>query len=43
MSSQTISEIALELGFQNPFYFTLRFKKQAGESPRAFRQRVTRK
>ena len=41
MSRQTIGEIALELGFSNPFYFTLRFKKQTGESPRAFRQRIT--
>jgi len=41
MSRQTISEIALELGFSNPFYFTLRFKKATGESPRAFRQRIT--
>ena len=39
LSSQTIAEIADELGFANPFYFTLRFKKQTGESPRAFRQR----
>lgn len=43
MSRQTISEIARELGFENPFYFTLRFKKHTGESPRAFRQRTTRK
>jgi AraC family transcriptional regulator of arabinose operon len=43
MSRQTIAEIATELGFMNPFYFTLRFKKFTGESPRAFRQRVTRK
>jgi len=43
LSRQTIGEIALELGFVSPFYFTLRFKKQTGESPRAFRQRVTRK
>jgi AraC family transcriptional regulator of arabinose operon len=41
MSRQTISEISSELGFSNPFYFTLRFKKQMGESPRAFRQRIT--
>jgi len=39
MSRQTIAEIALDLGFNNPFYFTLRFKKHTGESPRAFRQR----
>jgi AraC family transcriptional regulator of arabinose operon len=43
LSRQTIGEIALELGFANPFYFTLRFKKQTGESPRAFRQRTIRK
>jgi len=40
MSRQTIGEIALSLGFANPFYFTLRFKKLMGESPRAFRQRM---
>jgi AraC family transcriptional regulator of arabinose operon len=43
LSRQTIGEIALELGFANPFYFSLRFKKQTGESPRAFRQRTIRK
>jgi AraC family transcriptional regulator of arabinose operon len=42
-SRQTIGEVALELGFANPFYFSLRFKKHTGESPRAFRQRVIRK
>jgi AraC family transcriptional regulator of arabinose operon len=43
MSRQTIGEIAQDLGFANPFYFTLRFKKHAGESPSAFRRRTTRK
>jgi AraC family transcriptional regulator of arabinose operon len=43
MSRQTIGEVAMELGFANPFYFTLRFKKHAGESPRAFRQRTTQR
>ena len=42
LSRQTIGEIALELGFANPFYFTLRFKKHMGENPRAYRQRTTR-
>ena len=43
LSRQTIGEIAEELGFASPFYFTLRFKKETGESPRAFRQRSTGK
>jgi AraC family transcriptional regulator of arabinose operon len=43
LSRQTIGEIADELGFANPFYFTLRFKKQTGESPRAFRLRTMRR
>jgi AraC family transcriptional regulator of arabinose operon len=43
MSRQTIAEIALELGFNNPFYFSLRFKKFVGENPRAFRQRMMTK
>jgi AraC family transcriptional regulator of arabinose operon len=43
LSRQTIAEIADELGFANPFYFTLRFKKQTGQSPRAFRFRTMRR
>lgn len=39
MTSQSIKEIAAEVGFDNPFYFTLRFKKKTGLSPRAYRQR----
>lgn len=42
LSRRTIAEIALETGFQNPFYFTLRFKKAIGESPRDYRKRITR-
>lgn len=40
MSRQSIGEIAQELGFENPFYFTLRFKKHTGESPNGYRQRM---
>jgi AraC family transcriptional regulator of arabinose operon len=40
MSRSTIGEIALETGFASPFYFSLRFKKEMGESPRAYRRRV---
>jgi len=39
LSSLTIGEISRSLGFENPFYFSLRFKKHTGESPRAFRRR----
>jgi len=38
-SKQPVSEIALELGFENPFYFSLRFKKWVGASPREYRKR----
>ena len=40
-SRHTIAQIAIELGFNNPFYFTLRFKKETGENPRAYRLRTT--
>ena len=43
MSRLSIAEIANDLGFENPFYFTLRFKKHTGESPTAFRKRVVRR
>ncbi len=33
----SIGEIAGQLGYENPFYFTLRFKRRTGLSPRAFR------
>ena len=42
-SRHSIGEIAIMLGFANPFYFTLRFKKQMGVSPRVFRQRAIEK
>jgi len=34
-----IKQIAAEVGFANPFYFTLRFKAATGQSPRAYRRR----
>jgi AraC family transcriptional regulator of arabinose operon len=33
----TIQAIAWEVGYEDPFYFTQRFKKQTGLSPRAYR------
>ena len=36
-SGQTIQEIAFELGFEDPFYFSKVFKKVTGQAPKAFR------
>src|SRR5581483_1202342 len=36
-TQSTIAEIAEQVGFKNPFYFTLRFKRQTGHSPRDYR------
>jgi AraC family transcriptional regulator of arabinose operon len=42
LTPHTVQAIAAEVGFNSPFYFTLRFKRQTGLSPRAYRRRVTR-
>lgn len=34
----SVGEVSRAVGFENQFYFALRFKKAAGISPRAFRQ-----
>jgi AraC family transcriptional regulator of arabinose operon len=39
LTGRTVAAIAEEVGFENPFYFTLRFKKQTGYSPREWRHR----
>ena len=39
LTNRTIQTIAYDMGFENPFYFTLRFKKYTGISPREFRQK----
>lgn len=36
-TNRAISEIAYDVGYESPFYFTLRFKKHTGQSPRAYR------
>ncbi|MEI8195276.1 MAG: helix-turn-helix domain-containing protein [Phycisphaerae bacterium] len=40
LSSHSIKQIAHEVGFANPFYFTLRFKRHTGLSPRAYREKL---
>ncbi len=40
VSPATISEIAYEVGFENPFYFSRRFKLRTGFSPREHRKQL---
>ena len=40
VSSLSVKQIASEVGFENPFYFTLRFKKSSGVSPTEYRKRL---
>jgi AraC family transcriptional regulator of arabinose operon len=37
-TSMPIGQIARQVGYESPFYFSLRFKKRTGSSPRAYRQ-----
>lgn len=39
-TQEPIRLIAQQVGFENPFYFTLRFKKHQGIGPRLWRQRL---
>jgi AraC family transcriptional regulator, arabinose operon regulatory protein len=41
LTPRTIQTIAYDLGFENPFYFTLRFKRYTGLTPTAYRRRYT--
>jgi AraC family transcriptional regulator of arabinose operon len=38
LSGRNIGDIAAEVGFDNPFYFTLRFKRLTGLAPREYRK-----
>ena len=38
-TQEPVAVVARSVGFDNPFYFTLRFKRHSGDSPRAWRQR----
>ncbi|MCA1596514.1 MAG: arabinose operon transcriptional regulator AraC [Chloroflexi bacterium] len=40
LTPRTIQEIAYEVGYDNPFYFTLRFKRHTGLSPRDYRKKA---
>jgi AraC family transcriptional regulator of arabinose operon len=38
MTGKTVSQVAYEIGFENPFYFSRVFKRRTGKSPRQIRQ-----
>ncbi len=38
LTSRPIQDVAEEVGFDNPFYFSLRFKKHVGQAPRDYRK-----
>lgn len=40
LTNRSITAISEDIGFASPFYFTLRFKKHTGQSPREFRRSV---
>lgn len=42
-SPLSIKQIAFEVGFASPFYFSLRFKRLTGRNPRAYRDERTRR
>ena len=37
MTSLSVKEIARQVGYDTQFYFSLRFKKQTGQNPTAYR------
>lgn len=39
MSQHSIKQVAAAVGFSNPFYFSLRFKRHTGLAPQTFRRR----
>ncbi len=39
-TSRSVRDIAEDVGFDDPFYFSMRFRKFVGVSPRAYRNRI---
>jgi AraC family transcriptional regulator of arabinose operon len=39
LTSLTIQEVAGEVGYDDPFYFSNRFRRYSGKSPSQFRER----
>lgn len=40
VSSLSVKQVAAEVGFDNPFYFTLRIKKATSVSPTEYRKKI---
>ena len=40
LTNRPVAAIALEVGFESPIHFSLRFRKAIGVSPRAFRRQL---
>ncbi|HEY0258146.1 MAG TPA: helix-turn-helix domain-containing protein [Candidatus Methylacidiphilales bacterium] len=40
-TAMNVTEISIQAGFASPFYFSLRFKKHFGTSPREYRRQIT--
>ena len=43
LTGHSVAEVALEVGYDNPFYFTRRFKAATGQSPRDYRNGFNKK
>ena len=41
-TGRSVAEVAADVGYDDPYYFTKRFHRHAGESPSAFRKNVKR-
>jgi AraC family transcriptional regulator of arabinose operon len=39
-TAHSVGEVAAQVGFENPFYFTLRFKRQTGLAPTEWRRKA---
>jgi AraC family transcriptional regulator of arabinose operon len=38
LTARSVGQISQDIGFSSPYYFSLRFKRATGQSPRAYRR-----
>jgi AraC family transcriptional regulator of arabinose operon len=41
-SGRSVKEVAGDVGFESPFYFSRQFRRQYGQSPRAYLRKLAR-